>query len=72
MTATILGILNAILSMANAMLSIAQQKQWMEAGAAEAAAQGVKDALEAIANAAAARVASHTGSVYDNDGYRRD
>lgn len=78
MTASaIVSIISAVLAIARFLLEYAQQKKWMEAGAAAAAMKGLQDADNAIAKANAARAAvrddavRHPERLRDDDGFRR-
>lgn len=78
MTASaIVSIISAVLAIARFLLEYAQQKKWMEAGAAMAALKGLQDADNAIAKANAARAAvrddavRHPERLRDDDGFRR-
>jgi hypothetical protein len=52
---TILSIISAVLALARWLVGYAEQKKWMEAGAAEATLKGLQDADAAIAAANQAR-----------------
>jgi len=73
----IVSIISAVLAIARFLLEYAQQKKWMEAGAAAAAMKGLQDADNAIAKANAARAAvrddavRHPERLRDDDGFRR-
>ena len=78
MTASaIVSIISAVLAIARFLVEYAQQKKWMEAGAAAAAMKGLQDADNAIAKANAARAAvrddavRHPERLRDDDGFRR-
>lgn len=68
----LIAIISAGLSIIESLLEYAQQKKWMDAGAALAALQGVKDANVAIANAQAARTAARNTAAADPDSVLRD
>jgi hypothetical protein len=52
---TIISIISAVLALARWLVGYAEQKKWMEAGAAEATLKGLQDADAAIAAANQAR-----------------
>jgi hypothetical protein len=74
---TILSIISAVLAIARFFVSYAEQQKWMEAGAAQAALQGIQEADNAIAKAKAARqavrdkLAREPDSLRDDDGFQR-
>ncbi|MEH2501255.1 hypothetical protein V1290_000066 [Bradyrhizobium sp. AZCC 1578] len=75
---TILSIISGVLALARWLVGYAEQKKWMEAGAAEATLKGLQDADEAIKagnEARAAARATHTNDpasiLRDDDGFKR-
>lgn len=74
---TVLSIISAAFAIARFFISYAEQKKWMEAGAAQAALQGIKDADNAIANAREARervrsdIAADPKRLRDHDEFER-
>jgi hypothetical protein len=52
---TIISIISAVLALARWLVGYAEQRKWMEAGAAEATLKGLQDADAAIAAANQAR-----------------
>lgn len=74
---TIISIISAVLAIARWLVGYAEQKKWMEAGAAEATLKGLKDADEAIAAANKARTATRDNitrnpdQLRDDDGFQR-
>jgi len=75
--ATLLSIISAVLAVARFLVSYAEQKKWMEAGAAQAALQGLQEADNAIAKAKEARervradIAADPKRVRDHDEFER-
>jgi hypothetical protein len=74
---TIISIISAVLALARWLVGYAEQKKWMEAGAAEATLKGLQDADAAIAAANQARadvrdnIARNPDGLRDDDGFRR-
>lgn len=69
---TILSIISAVFAVARWLISYAEQQKWMEAGAAEAAMKGLKEADAAIADANKARAAMHDILTRDPSRLRED
>jgi hypothetical protein len=74
---TILSIISAVLALARWLVGYAEQKKWMEAGAAEATLKGLQDADAAIAAANQARadvrdnIARNPDSLRAEDEFKR-
>lgn len=74
---TILSIISAVFTVARWLVGYAEKQKWMEAGAAEAALKGLREADAAIATANKARadmrdsITRNPGSLRDDDGFRR-
>ena len=74
---TIISIISAVLAIARWLVGYAEQKKWMEAGAAEATLKGLQDADEAIKVANSAReavrseLARDPAKLRDDDGFKR-
>lgn len=74
---TVLSIISAALAIARFFISYAEQKKWMEAGAAQAALQGIQEADNAITKARDARLAVRSAiaadpkRLRDDDGFER-
>lgn len=74
---TILSILSAVLAVARWLVGYAEQKKWMEAGAAEAALKGLQEADAAISTANKARadmrddLTRNPDKLRDDDDFRR-
>jgi hypothetical protein len=74
---TILSIISAVLALARWLVGYAEQKKWMEAGAAEATLKGLQDADAAIAAANQARadvrdnIARNPDSLREDDDFKR-
>lgn len=74
---TIISIISAVLAVARWLVGYAEQKKWMEAGAAEATLKGLQDADKAIAAANQARAAvrdtltRNPDQLRDDDGFKR-
>jgi hypothetical protein len=75
--ASIISIISALLGLAKWFVAYAEQKRWMDAGAAQAALKGIADADIAIKDANDARQivrdqhARDPSSVRDDDGFKR-
>jgi hypothetical protein len=74
---TIISIISAVLALARWLVGYAEQKKWMEAGAAEATLKGLQDADAAIAAANQARadvrdnIARNPDSLRAEDEFKR-
>jgi hypothetical protein len=75
---TIISLLSAVFAVARWLIGYAEKQKWMEAGAAEAALKGLKEADDAISAANKARADMHdantrdpAGVLRDDDGFRR-
>lgn len=75
---TILSIISAVLAIARFLVGYAEQKKWMEAGAAAAALKGINDADEWIKAANKARAEMRAANtrdpasvLRDDDGFKR-
>jgi hypothetical protein len=74
---TIISIISAVLAVARFLVAFAEKQKWMEAGAAEEALKGLKDADAAVAAANQAREAVRTDiarnpeRLRDDDDFRR-
>lgn len=75
---TIFSIISAALAIARYLISYAEQKKWIDAGAAAATLRGLQDADDAIKTGTAARAAARdiaardpAGVLRDDDGFRR-
>lgn len=75
---TVISIVSAVLTILRLFLNYAQQKQWIDAGTAEATLQGLKDADDAISRAKKARELVRASNdrdpasiVRDDDGFKR-
>lgn len=74
---TILSIISAVFAVARWLVGYAEQQKWMEAGAAEAALKGIKEADAAISMANKARenvradIARDPSKLRDDDGFKR-
>lgn len=69
---TIISIISAVLAVARWLVGYAEQKKWMEAGAAEATLKGLQDADEAIKVANSAREAVRSELTRDPASLRND
>lgn len=70
---SILSLINALLSLAGAALKYAADKQLMDAGAAQSAAKGLLEAMDAVETAKRARAAvRHDHASVSNDPFNRD
>lgn len=75
--ASIISIISALLGLAKWFVAYAEQRRWMDAGAALAALRGIDDADKAIKAASDARQtvrdrhARDPASVLDDDGFKR-
>lgn len=75
--ASIISIVSALLGLAKWLVAYAEQRRWMDAGAAQAALRGIDDADKAIKDASDARQsvrdrhARDPSSVRDDDGFKR-
>lgn len=70
--ATALSLISAVLAIARSLIQWAEQNKWMEAGAAQAALQGLREADDAIAKARQARQDVRNSIARDPDGVLRD
>ena len=75
---TIFSIISAALAIARFLIGYAEQKKWMDAGAAAATLRGLQDADEAIKTGQSARAAARdiaardpAGILRDDDGFKR-
>lgn len=74
---TLLSIISAVFAIARWLIGYAEQKKWMEAGAAEATLKGLQEADAAIATANKARADMHDtitrnpDQLRDDDDFRR-
>jgi hypothetical protein len=74
---TIISIISAVLALARWLVGYAEQRKWMEAGAAEATLKGLQDADAAIAAANQARadvrdnIARNPDSLRAEDEFKR-
>jgi hypothetical protein len=75
---TIISIISSVLAIARWLVGYAEQKKWMEAGAAEATLKGLQEADAAIAAANQARADMRDANtrdpasvLRDDDGFKR-
>ena len=76
--ATIISIISGLLALVKALVGIAQERQWIDAGVAEAMQNALVEQDNAIARAKAARDATRNTNerdpnsiVRDDDGFKR-
>lgn len=69
---TVLSIISAALAIARFFITYAEQKKWMEAGAAQAALQGIQEADNAVTKARDARLAVRDQHARDPDSVMSD
>lgn len=69
---TIIGLISAVLAIARSLIQWAEQNKWIEAGAAQAALAGLREADDAIFKARQARQDVRANNARDPDGVLRD